>query len=1034
MMPLTPDLSKKVGVGVTPSPSPFLTPRPERRRTDSRGEWNSNRQDKDKETNVQVLLRCRPLSDDEQRSNVPRVISCNEQRREVTVMQNLANKQVDRVFTFDKVFGPKAQQRSIYDQAISPIVNEVLEGFNCTVFAYGQTGTGKTYTMEGGMRNKGGDLPAEAGVIPRAVRQIFDMLEAQNADYSIKVTFLELYNEEITDLLAPEDNSRPTEDKPKKHINLMEDGKGCVVVRGLEEESVYSVNEIYALLERGAAKRRTADTLLNKRSSRSHSIFSITIHVKEAAIGDEELIKCGKLNLVDLAGSENISRSGAREGRAREAGEINKSLLTLGRVINALVEHSAHVPYRDSKLTRLLRDSLGGKTKTCIIATISPTAYCLEETLSTLDYASRAKNIKNRPEANQKVSKAVLLKDLYLEIERMKEDVRAAREKNGVYIPQERFAKDEAEKKARNEKIEQLENDLNLSEKQVHTFSELYLTEQEQKLNLESELKDCKVNLEKSTKDLLDLQQNYRVLVSKLKENEDHHFQATAFCELKDPCNAIPIFCPADQKDRIEAENQRGISNFNSQLDESLKDLHNTILGSVFQQQEQLKCMEEYASSYLASKCDATQALESRIKKMSDIYTSGIVVLKGLADTLQIKASSDMDQINSKVLLQASDVENFLATAVLEAKEVICNIHNSLDEQKQLLDFLTKRQEEGLQQHLASAQVITEATGCFFNDFHHRSSEVMKILEESQIERSNNLINFEKSFKEKAVKEEEQALEKIAAILAALTSKRTAVVSEASRNIQESSMRETKKLQQEMCNIKFVSNDAQKEVSDYVDKVKSHFMEDTFAASFTRAIMESCLQECSKRVDYSRQQWDNALSSISNLNGKNVAEIGSTVKENILKNHIVNQEFISASSCVDSDYYAGTNDMLAAVNGSSMLDHENKKQIDSITVLCMEQLKAIQEKHGEDVSNIQSQSENCLIKNYLIDRHTGLTPKRSAIAVPSIASIEEMRTFAHENVKEDNSLGNGLRSQTESKIPSLAVSPIRTPFADMNSL
>ncbi|KAG5242955.1 kinesin motor family protein [Salix suchowensis] len=461
-MSLTPDQSRKVGLGLMPSPIPFLTPRPERRRPESRGhDWNSARQDKDKEVNVQVLLRCRPLSDEEQRTNVAKVIACNEHKREVTVLHSIANKQVDRVFTFDKVFGPKAQQRSIYDQAIAPIVDEVLEGFNCTVFAYGQTGTGKTYTMEGGKRNKGGDLPAEAGVIPRAIRQIFDTLEAQNADYSIKVTFLELYNEEITDLLAQEDPSRNVEDRQKKPISLMEDGKGCVVVRGLEEEAVYSANEIYTLLERGAAKRRTADTLLNKRSSRSHSVFSITIHVKEAAVGEEELIKCGKLNLVDLAGSENISRSGAREGRAREAGEINKSLLTLGRVINALVEHSAHIPYRDSKLTRLLRDSLGGRTKTCIIATISPSAHALEETLSTLDYAYRAKSIRNKPEANQRVSKAVLLKDLYLDIEKLKEglmthlvlspfiiivkpgfefllwhghvnaDVRAAREKNG---------------------------------------------------------------------------------------------------------------------------------------------------------------------------------------------------------------------------------------------------------------------------------------------------------------------------------------------------------------------------------------------------------------------------------------------------------------------------------------------------------------------------------------------------------------------------------------------------------------------------
>ncbi len=211
------------------------------------------------------------------------------------------------------------------------------------------------------------------------------------------------------------------------------------------------------VLDRGTAKRRTAETLLNKRSSRSHSVFSITIHMREVTpegedvvkvcgsrrTGNQKVLSClpalwpskepagvsitlhqpgrihdrilvheciaawhhkprpcpycimcrwpqvGKLNLVDLAGSENISRSGAKDGRAREAGSINQSLLTLGRVITALVEHSGHVPYRDSKLTRLLRESLGGKTKTCIIATIAPTVQCQEETISTLDYAHR---------------------------------------------------------------------------------------------------------------------------------------------------------------------------------------------------------------------------------------------------------------------------------------------------------------------------------------------------------------------------------------------------------------------------------------------------------------------------------------------------------------------------------------------------------------------------------------------------------------------------------------------------------------------
>ncbi|KAI3874463.1 hypothetical protein MKX03_004793, partial [Papaver bracteatum] len=231
----------------------------------------SSRQEKEKGVNVQVLLRCRPFSDDELRNNAPQVVTCNDYQREVAVSQNIAGKQIDRVFTFDKVFGPAAQQKELYDQAVVPIVNEVLEGFNCTIFAYGQTGTGKTFTMEGESRkSKNGasdQLPAEAGVIPRAVKQIFDTLESQNAEYSVKVTFLELYNEEITDLLAHEEITKfSVEEKQKKQLPLMEDGKGGVLVRGLEEEIVTNTSEIFTLLERGSAKRRTAETLLNKQS------------------------------------------------------------------------------------------------------------------------------------------------------------------------------------------------------------------------------------------------------------------------------------------------------------------------------------------------------------------------------------------------------------------------------------------------------------------------------------------------------------------------------------------------------------------------------------------------------------------------------------------------------------------------------------------------------------------------------------------------------------------------------------------------
>jgi kinesin family protein 11 len=163
--------------------------------------------------------------------------------------------------------------------------------------------------------------------------------------------------------------------------------------------------------------------ILDLTSSRSHTVFTITVHVKQATDG-EDMLRVGKLNLVDLAGSESIGRSGAENKRAREAGMINQSLLTLGRVINALVERSLHIPYRESKLTRLLRDSLGGRTKTCIIATVSPAKINMDETLSTLDYANKAKSIHNQPQVNQMMTKKALIKEYVDTIERLKSDLR----------------------------------------------------------------------------------------------------------------------------------------------------------------------------------------------------------------------------------------------------------------------------------------------------------------------------------------------------------------------------------------------------------------------------------------------------------------------------------------------------------------------------------------------------------------------------------------------------------------------------------
>uniref|UniRef100_A0A671WB15 Kinesin-like protein n=1 Tax=Sparus aurata TaxID=8175 RepID=A0A671WB15_SPAAU len=394
-----------------------------------------------KGTNKQMFTRCifvfRPFNTMERKSSYG-VIDCDSNRKEVMVKTGGMNDKASRkTYTFDMVFGPAAKQIEVYRNVVCPILDEVIMGYNCTVFAYGQTGTGKTFTMEG-ERSPNEQFTWEedplAGIIPRTLHQIFEKLSENGTEFSVKVSLLEIYNEELFDLLSP------TEDVNER-LQLFDDprNKRGVVVKGLEEVTVHNKDEVYQILERGSAKRRTASTLMNAYSSRSHSVFSVTIHMKEITLDGEELVKIGKLNLVDLAGSENIGRSGAVDKRAREAGNINQSLLTLGRVITALVEKRPHVPYRESKLTRILQDSLGGRTKTSIIATVSPSSSNLEETLSTLEYASRAKNIMNKPEVNQKLTKRTLIKEYTEEIERLKRDLAATRDKNGVYLSAENY-------------------------------------------------------------------------------------------------------------------------------------------------------------------------------------------------------------------------------------------------------------------------------------------------------------------------------------------------------------------------------------------------------------------------------------------------------------------------------------------------------------------------------------------------------------------------------------------------------------------
>ncbi|KAI4285689.1 MAG: hypothetical protein L6R35_004599 [Caloplaca aegaea] len=407
---------------------------PSRPRNNGNGKRKERDFEGEEETNIHVVVRCRGRSEREVRENSGVVVSTDGLKGKNVELSMGASALSNKTYHFDKVFSPAADQAIIFEDVVTPLLDEMLQGYNCTIFAYGQTGTGKTYTMTGDMSETLGLLSDAAGVIPRVLHALFGRIDADEAESSVKCSFIELYNEELRDLASIDDTT-----KLKIYEDGQKKGHAATVVQGMEESYIKSAGAGIKLLQDGSHKRQVAATKCNDLSSRGHTVFTITVYTKRTAENGEDYVSAGKLNLVDLAGSENIQRSGAENKRAAEAGLINKSLLTLGRVINALVERGSHIPYRESKLTRLLQDSLGGRTKTCIIATVSPAKSNLEETISTLDYAFRAKNIRNKPQVNQTISKKTLLKEFTAEIEKLKGELIATRHRNGVYLTAEGY-------------------------------------------------------------------------------------------------------------------------------------------------------------------------------------------------------------------------------------------------------------------------------------------------------------------------------------------------------------------------------------------------------------------------------------------------------------------------------------------------------------------------------------------------------------------------------------------------------------------
>ncbi|DBA91171.1 hypothetical protein WJX77_002837 [Trebouxia sp. C0004] len=351
-------------------------------------------------------------------------------------------------FTFDHVYAHDSAQADVYMNSARESVLNALQGYNAAIIAYGQTGTGKTFTMEGAHSGP------SRGIIPRAIEDVFMYIEndrnAAQSKFLVRASYLQIYNEVISDLLKPE----------RQNLVIREDRKRGVFVEGLSEWVVRSPAEVYGLMERGAAQRATGATKLNEMSSRSHAVFIIiveksTVMAEDSlAAEDEEMeqfrglapgmgkarhgsgaggpgelrqsVKVGKLNLVDLAGSERVHITGATGKRLEESKKINQSLSALGNVIAALTDHKgirAHIPYRDSKLTRILEDSIGGNCKTTMMAMISPALEAYSESLSTLKFANRAKNIRNAARVNEDVDQRTLLRKYERELRRLRAEL-----------------------------------------------------------------------------------------------------------------------------------------------------------------------------------------------------------------------------------------------------------------------------------------------------------------------------------------------------------------------------------------------------------------------------------------------------------------------------------------------------------------------------------------------------------------------------------------------------------------------------------
>ena len=667
--------------------------------------------------------------------------STNELFRQHEFIQNPSMFQQHR-FTFDYIFDQDSTQLEIYQKAAKPSVKSLFDGYNSTILAYGQTGTGKTYTMEGFTLVPFDD---KRGLVPRVIEDIFlyiNNIKEKNKEikFSIRTSYLQIYNEYISDLLIPQN----------KNLNIREDKKKGIFVDGLSEWVVNNSNEIYTLLGKGTENRAIASTTMNEISSRSHAIFIIIL--EQNTLGyDNNIRKISKLNLVDLAGSERTRITGAKGKQLEESKKINKSLSALGNVINALTELKGninHIPYRDSKLTRLLEDSLGGNCITTMITMISPCQNFISETLSSLSFAKRAKRIKNRPIKNKEINHQALMKQYEIILKNLKEEL----------IKKEEILNENNLMK----QIKQLTEDKNNIIKQLEITSQNYLKEKEEKKNLEKKLEtmiNTKDNLEieKTPQFKSALEQKQEILLqefdNKLKQYQNDNKQSNNNTEIERYKNLIlkqreimsdltkkinekdeSIVQLQEEKDLLEKMNEQQ-NNYISSLNKNFKNLIEYCKEKVKENDE---ILENYMNIYKKINNDISNKTNKNTKKYLPYNYS--------LENNPINNINNISSLNSS--MTSINLNNDIEIALLTPEEKIKELKGILQEKENEIKILKIFNQKFLSNYCESNEGkinLSEIKHNFKNGFELYSK--MKEIEEEK----NRIKKENEQLKEKMI-------------------------------------------------------------------------------------------------------------------------------------------------------------------------------------------------------------------------------------------------------------------------------------------